>query len=245
MQQGLTLTDLRRERYVKVNDEYKAYSGGKKYAEESKIRIEVPIQAGVGQYTIDIKKQNITNKREISLDRNDIFVPNFVGCFLALQSTTKPSTEILMPYPAIADGTNPSVHAVGFTNKEIFALYNGRLTWLVDNGVAFQAYPTERFLKVPQTQGAFVLDSTDAAVNEQIQSEWSVLDACDVMIPKFTIAGTRDHQVTINFDAAGLTFPVTEGYTPVLVFYMDGLLVKGGCEFYDQKNPNGPAVGQW
>ena len=241
----MELSQLRRERFQKVNAEVQDYSKGAIYAEESKIRVETPIKDGVGQYVIDIKKSNITNQREVSLDRNDVFVPNFIGVFVALQSTTKPGTEILFPYPPINDGTLPSVHPVGFQNKDIYSLYNGKLVWTVDNGVLLGSYPTERFLKVPQTQGAFVLDSSDVAVNEFIGSEWDVLVASDLLMPRLTIAGTRDHKVTINFDAAGLTFPTTTGYTPVLVFYMDGILVKGGCEYFDGKNSNSKAIGSW
>ena len=239
------VADILRERFVAVNNEYQSYSGGKKYAEVSKIRIETPILDGVGQYEIDIKKQITSNKREVSLDRNDVFIPNSIAVFLSLQSETKPSKEVLMSYPALTADSDKSVHKVGFTNDDIFALYNGKLVWTVDNGVLMASYPTERFLKVPETQGLFLLDSTNAPVDQHILSEWDVLKASDILLPKLTIAGTRDHRVTINFDAAGLTFPVTAGYKPVLVFYMDGFLVKGGCEFYDQKNPNALAIGQW
>lgn len=241
----MNLTDLRRERFVAVNKEYQQYSNGAKYAEESKIRIETPLQNGVGQYVIDIKKQITGNKREVSLDRNDVFIPNFIGVFVALQSTTKPATEQLMSFPAINDGTAPSQYAAGFKSKDIFALYNGRLVWNIDNGVLLGSYPTERFLKVPETQGAFLLNSSDESVAEQILPEWDVLKSCDLVIPKLTVAGTRDHQITINFDAAGLSFDCTEGYKPVLVFYMDGFLVKGGCEYLENSNPNAKAIGMW
>jgi hypothetical protein len=68
-----------------------------------------------------------------------------------------------------------------------------------------------------------------------------------LVYPKYVIAGTRDHKISINFDAAGNTFPVTEGYTANLVLYMDGFLVKGGAEYEggSATNPFGQAVGQW
>ena len=241
----MNLTDFRRDRFIAVNNEYQQYSNGVKYAEESKIRIETPLQNGVGQYTIDIKKLNITNKREVSLDRNDVFIPNFMGLFLALQSNTAPAKEVLMSFPAIKEDGEPSHFEVGFKSKDIFSLYNGRLVWGVDNGVLLGSYPTERFLKVPETQGAFLLDQEGNSVSEQILPEWDILDACDLVIPKLTIAGTRDHQITVNFDAAGLKFDCTDGYTPVLVFYMDGFLVKGGCEYFEEHNPNAKAIGKW
>ena len=239
------IADIMRERFVLLNQEYASYSGGKVYPEHSKLRIEVPLVAGVGRYQFDIKKTNITNSREQALDRNDVFVPNFMGLFLSLQSTTKPATEVLRSFPAINDGANPSGYAAGFQNDDAEAIYNGKLVWLVDNGVLFNAYPTERFKRVPRTQSGFVLDSNDAAVVESVKPNWDIVSACDVVIPKLTIAGTRDHNITVNFDAQGLTFPVTTGFVPVLVLYMDGYLIKGGCEYYDGKNPNARAVGQW
>lgn len=241
----MNTADLIRERFAKINNEFAGSTDGKVYAEPSKIRIEVPLLAGVGRYEFDIKKTDIKNQREVSLNRNDLFVPNFMGLFLSLQNDTKPSAEILSSFPLINDGVNPSPYVAGFQNTDVEALYNGKLTWQIDNGILMQAYPTERFKKVPETQGAFVLDSNDQPLNEQIVPEWDVLDACDLIIPKLMIAGTRDHRISVNFDASGLTFPVTTGYTPVLVFYMDGFLIKGGCEFFNDANPEAKAIGRW
>lgn len=239
------IADIIRERFVKVNDEFQGYSDGKVYAEPSKIRIETPLLAGVGRYQFDIKKSDINNQREISLNRNDVFVPNFIGLFLAISDNSKPSAEVLASYPLINDGVNPSVYPAGFTSNDAEAVYNGKLTWLIDNGVLMSAYPTERFKKVPQTQGAFVLKSDDTDVNEGILPEWDVLSACDLIVPKLIVAGTRDHNISLNFDASGLSFAVTSGYTANLVFYMDGFLVKGGCEFFKDANPQAKAIGRW
>ena len=151
----------------------------------------------------------------------------------------------LEPYAPINDGVNPSIHPVGFLNEDINALYNGKLTWSIDNGVLFSAFPMERFRRVPETQGAFVLDSQDAPVLEGIESEWDIIKQCELLIPKITVCGTRDHRINVNFDAAGLQFASTTGTTPTLVFYMDGFLVKSGCEYFESKNPNARAVGSW
>ncbi len=241
----MDVVDLIRKRFESVNADYLEASNGKTYAEISKLRIEKTILAGVGRYEFNIKNTSISNAREKALDRNDVFIPNFLGLFVALQSTSNPETCILFPYVPVAPTSGSSVHEVGFTDAELNTLYNGTLNWTVDNGVMISAYPTERFKKVPQTQGLFVLDNTNTAVNENIQSEFDVLEGCDLLTPKLTIAGTRDHRITVNFDAAGLQFACTSGYTPTLVLYMDGFLVKGGCEFYDGQNPNAKAVGTW
>lgn len=237
--------DLIRERFATINSEAVNYSGGKIYAEPSKIRIEAQLKSGQGRYEFNIKKQDIDNSWEKSLDRNDIFVPNFMGLLIALRSTTNPMTEVLRSFPIVNDGVNPSAYPAGFTADDADAIYNGSLQWTIDNGVLFNAYPTENFKKVPETQPAFILDSTNAVVRQSIKSEWDIKSALELVIPKLILAGTRDHRVTVNFEASGLTFATTSGYTPYLVFYMDGFLIKGGCEFFDQSNPNAKAVGQW
>ena len=50
---------------------------------------------------------------------------------------------------------------------------------------------------------------------------------------RYAIAGNRDNFMTVNFDAATKSFPVTSGYTAELVLMMDGFLVKGGAQTYN------------
>lgn len=215
------------------------------HPEESKIRLEQEILAGKGQYIFDLKKQGLDNVVEHALERNDVMVPNRIGIFVALVDAN--GTEHLFPYIPVANGTDPSVHKAGFLTTELEALYNGFLAWNVDNTVMLSSYPMEKFKTVPKVQGAFVLNSSDEAVNEGIQSQWHIDKYMQLLIPRYTIAGTRDHKITINFPAAGKTFACTEGYTAKLVLMLDGFLVKGGCEYKggSGSNPFGDAVGQW
>ena len=113
------------------------------------------------------------------------------------------------------------------------------------------AYPTENFKKVPEEQGCVIYDG-EALVNMGIQPKFTIQDACELVIPRILIAGTRDIKFRLNFNAAGLAFPATTGgadgtsLQPVLVFYMDGFLMKNGCEKgigVDSKIQN--LVGTW
>lgn len=227
-------TDLERQRFEYINNLVSSYSGGKCYAEVSKIRIEETLIDGVGQYRFDIKKSDIKNNREVSLNRNDVFVPTCITVYVAVQDDDKPACEELFAYIPIAG--EGSIHPVGFLNGDANAIYNGKLQWQIQNGVLFSSYPTERFKYVPQTQGS---------ANKE-QSEFSTKETTDVAIPRIYVAGTMDHRITLNFDAQGLTFGCTEGHTPKLVFYMEGFLVVGGTEYYDGKNAFGqPVVGSW
>lgn len=237
---------IKKERFDKVFDIIKA--GGfadKVHPEEAKIRIEEQIKNGKSQYIFNIKKTDVDGVREQSLDRNDLFIPNEWSILLGLRSTTNPQLEKLYSFVPVNDGTNPSIHPVAFQSDSMEALYSGYLQWLVDNAVMLSTYPMEKFKKVPETQGAFLLNSSDEAVNEGIQTEWSLDSALELIIPRMTIAGTRDHKIAVNFDASGLQFPVTDGYEPYLVLMMDGFLIKGGCEYVNGRNPFGEVVGQW
>ncbi len=213
--------------------------------EPSKLRIEEDFKSGVGQYRFDIKKV-VSNLREKSLDRNDVFVPNFIGLFIGLRPTATPAAMQLFSFAPVNDGTNPSIFPAGFKKEDANALYNGQFTWTVDNIMVFSGYPTENFLKIPENQGKILLKaSDDSVVKTGNRPEWAIKEMSELMIPRIIVAGTRDHRISVNFDAAGLDFSVTDQYDPVLVLYMDGYLIKNGCEFVNGSNAFKSVVGEW
>lgn len=240
----MNTSDLLRQRFVALQNEF----GSIVTPEPSKIRIEVPLKEGVGQYRFDIKKI-VDNLREQSLDRNDVFVPNYIGIMFGFQNPDKPQTMSLYPYaPVVGDGL---VAQEGFVTKDANALYNGQLTLQIDNTMILNSYPTENFKKVPEEQGCVIYDGTELT-NMGIQPEFTIKDACELVIPRILIAGTRDIKFMVNFDGAGLQFDATYGtgedgvLTPVLVFYMDGFLLKNGCEKgIGVKDSVAPVVGNW
>lgn len=214
------------------------------HPEESKLRIEQPLVDGKSQYIFNLKEA-VSGPREVSLDRNDVFVPTQMGILLGLRNDANPQIEKLYSFVPVNDGSNPSVHPVGFENEHAESIYAGFVQWIIDNNVVISSYPTEKFKYIPETQGAFVLDSSDNAVNEGIQCEHDMEKMLPLLLERITVAGTRDHKITLNFNAAGLTFPVTDGWTPYVVLYMDGYLVKGGCQYIDGINAWNEAVGKW
>lgn len=233
-----------KDRFDKV---YRQLSGTKIYPESSKLRLSLPIKNGKGQYIFDIKNAVVDGVVEQHLDRNDVFIPNKWGVLIGLKHKTT-GVEQLYSWAPKNNGADPSVAPVGFVDDQIETLYSGFLAWNVDNQVMLSAYPMEKFKKVFRQQGAFVLDSGDTAVAEGIQPEWSIDKALELIIPRYTIAGTRDHKISVNFPASLLTFALNDSdYEANLVLYMDGFLVKGGCEYKGGNgvNPFGDAVGQW
>ena len=231
-----------KDRYDKVMDQL-ASTG--LYPSQSKIRLSLPIKDGKGQYIFNLKEGG-DGVSTFALDRNDVFIPAMIGVLVELVNDAT-GEKTLYSFVPQNDGTNPSVFPAGFVDGQLNKMYAGHIQWLLDNQVMMPAFPMENFHYVPETQGAFVLNSSDEAVQEGIQVERDIYDMLTLLYPKYTIAGTRDHKISVNFDAAGNTFAVTEGYTANLVLYMDGFLVKGGSEYKggSASNPFGAAVGQW
>lgn len=236
--------ELRNFRYRRLLETLQTSGRKDIHIEESKLRLESQILDGKSLYLFNPKKDP-AQAHETTLDRNDIFVPSSWGLFLGLRNDAKEQIEHLTSYVPVNDGTTPSVHKVAFKSDAAEAIYSGSLQWFVDNAVMISMYPTERFKKVPETQGLFLLNAEGEAVQEGIQSEWALDDMLQTIIPRLIIAGTRDHKIQVQFDAAGLTFPCTDGYTPYLCLYMDGFLIKGGCEYINGVNAFGDVAGQW
>ena len=229
-----------KERLNKLMDQL---AGTNMWPSQSKLRLSLPIKDGKGQYIFNLKEGG-DGLSTFSLSRNDVFIPNFIGVLIEFVNN-ETGVKKTYSFAPVNDGENPSIFQVGFLDDQIEKMYAGHLQWLLDNQVMMPAYPMENFHKVPETQGAFVLDSNDAAVQEGIQVERYLYDMLELVLPKYVIAGTHDHKITVNFDAAGNTFPCTDGWTANLVLYMDGMLVQGGCEYKGGVNPFEEAVGQW
>lgn len=239
---GMEHVTIIKDRLNKVMDQV---AGTGLWPEQSKLRLSQAIKDGKGQYIFNLKEGG-DGLSTFSLDRNDVFIPNYIGVLLELVNN-ETGVKKTFSFAPVNDGDNPSVFPVAFLDDQIEKIYSGHMQWLLDNQVMMAAYPMENFHYVPETQGAFVLNSSDAAIQEGIQVERDLYKMLSLVYPKYVIAGTRDHKISINFDAAGNTFACTDGYTANLVLYMDGFLVKGGSEYKGggASNPFGEAVGQW
>lgn len=222
------------------------------FVQRSKLRMELPIEDGIGQYIFDLKKESLGNGlTSFVLKRDDIVVPNAIGFLIAISHKVN-GTEVeeLYSFAPKNDGTNPSVFPVGFKTDSIENLYNGHAQWTVNSTLAWDSYPMEAFKKVFRQEGAFVLDSNDAAVRECIQPEHQIEKMLTPILAKYYIAGTQDHQITVNFPAAGLTFGLcddngdTTDYKAKLVFYADVFKIKNGTKILDVDLAKGGVLAQ-
>lgn len=226
--------------------------------QRSKIRMALPILPGIGQYIFDLKKESMANgMTDFVLKRDDIVVPNAIGVFINIYKMVG-NTKVgqLYSFAPKNDGVNPSVFPVGFKSDSIENLYNGHLSWTVGSTVAWDSYAMENFKKVFRQEGAFVLDSNDDAVQECIQPEFDIEKMMQIVLAKYYVAGTQDHEVTIDFPAAGLDFTLcdkngdTTDYKAELVLYYDVFKLKNGTKLINleslgasDKNPL--AVAAW
>ena len=215
------------------------------FPEEAKLRMQLPIKDGQGQYIFDLKKESLAdNVTTFVLQRNDVFVPSRIGVFIGMTHIASGVQTLYSFAPQKPQDAN-SVFEAGFETNDIERLYSGNLTCKLGTNIMLNQFPMENFKKVPRQQGAFVLNSDDEPVNELIQPEWDIEKAMHLLMPRYTLAGQRDILFAVNFDAATKSFPVTAGYSAELVLYLDGFLIKGGCEKIYGKNPFGEAPGNW
>lgn len=226
-------SEIRKKRFDQVWDLIKAKGLiSQIFPEEAKMRYSLPLKDGQGQYIFKLNRNaDADNLTTFAISENDVFVPSGIAVMIGL--TGADGVQHLYPYAPKNDGVNPSVYPFGFQNDNIESLWNGNLTFKQDTNIVLNQYPMERFKKVEEQQGAFVLDSNDAAVQEGIQPEWCIDKYLELLMARYAIAGNRDNYMTVNFDAATKQFPVTTGYTAQLVLIMDGFLVKGGAQTYN------------
>lgn len=225
--------DIRKKRFDQVWDLIVSKGLIKQiYPEEAKIRLSLPLKNGQGQYIFKLNRNGqVDNLTTFAITENDVFVPSGISVMIGL--TGGDGVQHLFPYAPKAPQGADSVYAYGFENDNIEALWNGNLTFKQDTNIVLNQFPMERFKVVPRQQGAFVLKSDDTAVQECIQPEWDIDKYLKLFMARYAIAGNRDNYMTVNFDAATKSFPVTSGYTAELVLIMDGFLVKGGAQTYN------------
>lgn len=211
-------------------------------AQESVIRVAVPLQDGVGTYDFNILEQIRRYQSDKTLNRNDLFIPYNIGILIGFEETNSDGSPKgkapLYSYAPKAGVQNP----VGFMTSDIESLYNGMLSITMGQTQVNKAFPMLNFKIVPETQPIPLYNGT-TLVDSGIQPEFTLSKSLYPLIPNYLFAGTEDIKVQVTFNAAGADFsvakaaaPTTEDstHTAFLYFYMTGVLVTNGAEI-----PNG------
>lgn len=232
-----------RARFDKVN----RYYGAQGLAPQlSLIRIEEDLVNGQGNYSFDLKKENISAV-EKNLKRNDLFVTLAIGVALRIEDELHPNISVPMfaPHKAIT-ATNAGVTDVvvpGFATDDINALYNGKLYIATGTTVNFADMPLALFLK---NKG---VDDLNYKINH-----FNFENDLKAMAEEIIFSGTQDHRIEVSFPtfaqsdySAAQTIDASGGGDPVigknfkskLVFLALGYRVVGGTlpEYRKIENP--------
>lgn len=207
-------------------------------AQESMIRVAVPLKNGKGIYDFNILESNTRRAIDKTLNRNDLFIPYGMGMFIAFEEVDaqgNPSGKApLYSYAPKAGVQNE----FGFIGRDIEALYNGELTISFGQTEVNRSFPMLNFKNVPETQPIGIYNGS-AFVDSGVQPEFSLDTALYQLVPNYYFAGTEAIKISAEFEATGSTFEVaaaatptqaTEDRVPFLYFYMSGVLVVNGAE---------------
>lgn len=207
-------------------------------AQESVIRVAVPLKDGKGLYDFNMLESNSRRfLSDITLNRNDLFIPYGMGMFVAFEEVDAAGNPLgkapLYPYAPKAGVQNE----YGFIGRDIEALYNGKLTISFGQTEVNKSFPMLQFKHVPETQPIGIYNGT-AFVDSGIQPEFKLDDALYQLVPNYYFAGTEAIKISAEFEATGSDFSIaaaatpteaTTERTPFLYFYMSGVLVVNGA----------------
>lgn len=201
--------------------------------EESILRVSQPLKNGNGRLSFDIKNGR-KNEMDVTLDRNDLFIPNGFMVGIAFEKTDSFGNPLgsapLHTYAPAAGSNTP----VGFKTRDIEALYNGLMTIKFGQTVVNSSFPMLNFKHVPAVQPELSGTGTLG-----MQAEFDMMDALYPLAPKYYIQGTEDIKIDINFNGVDADFTVCEAatptqasatYTPHVYLVMTGVLVKGAAD---------------
>lgn len=159
----------------------------------SDLRLEQPVVANSNQYLfpvmVNIASTNVANgsfNTEIRLNMQDIFLPMYVGVFLANPSSAVDTTFNLFTYiNQVAFPANP---------VQMNAIYNGNLNISVNNTQYIKGWMLRRHYMVPQTQQTAPFGAGSPG-NDQLNGPD---DGFYPMQPYVLISGNSNMQINVN-----------------------------------------------
>lgn len=174
MQPNIFSPDILRADYNRVKQIMAKFNPGTPFLITlANLRIEQVLAAGKNQYTFNLYEV-IDSQRplEIKLNRNDLFIPGYVGLTLAKYDSTvtggNGGNYLLKTFP----DPNYFVGTDGSGNEEHVALncvYNGKMTVKTDPVVRMRNLATSEFLYIPEKQEFITGTLSDQLKNEPAQ----------------------------------------------------------------------------
>lgn len=196
------------------------------------IRSENVISNTKNSYSFETRSDRLANitgrPLQKGVDNNDLFFVSDWGLYLDNRVTTSKSQVVLQTFPnsiAFAAATTGCAYA----QLDIF--YNSSIQFQVGSTVWYEAYDTQRFRYVPQTQQTAA--TTAAAGN---YSQASLKDTLVPIAPYAVLSGSASNIIQLNIPALPDTadMAVDTGTQPtgenVLTLYFNGFVIKNGAD---------------
>jgi hypothetical protein len=196
------------------------------------IRSENVISNTKNSYSFETRSDRLANitgrPLQKGVDNNDLFFVSDWGLYLDNRVTTSKSQVVLQTFPnsiAFAAATT------GCTYAQLDIFYNSSIQFQVGSTVWYEAYDTQRFRYVPQTQQTAA--TTAAAGN---YSQASLKDTLVPIAPYAVLSGSASNIIQLNIPALPDTadMAVDTGTQPtgenVLTLYFNGFVIKNGAD---------------
>ena len=171
------------------------FSVGQAVLSQSYIRSEVALSATTTSYHIpvlvnDTQTSASAFNTENRLQLQDAFVVSSIGIFVAAPASATDTEFKLLSY------NNAVVFAGAGEASALLSLYNGNLSWVVNNRQIIPSWDIYRHYWVPQTQ-----EDTQGGGNtgiDQFDSEAGYYP----MEPNAVLVGSKNNQISINLPSA-------------------------------------------
>jgi len=196
------------------------------------IRSENVISNTKNSYSFETRSDRLANitgrPLQKGVDNNDLFFVSDWGLYLDNRVTTSKSQVVLQTFPnsiAFAAATT------GCTYAQLDIFYNSSIQFQVGSTVWYEAYDTQRFRYVPQTQQTAA--TTAAAGN---YSQASLKDTLVPIAPYAVLSGSASNIIQLNIpalpDTADMAVDTGTQATGenVLTLYFNGFVIKNGAD---------------
>lgn len=197
------------------------------------MRSEQVISNTKNQYSFETRA-DILSKADRPLnkgvDNNDLFFVSDWGLFIDNRLTTSKSEVTLQTYP---NSTAFAAATTGCSYNQLEIFFNSVIQFQVGSTVWYQAYDTQRFRYVPQTQQTSATLGSAAAGN---YSQTQFKDTLVPIAPYAVISGSAQNTIQLSVpslpNTADMAVDTTVQATGenVLTLYFNGFVIKNGAD---------------
>ena len=190
---------------------------GRAVLSQSYLRLEAPLTTTQAQYTFDILVNENTNPNystQAKLSLQDVFLASSIGVFMYVPH----SSAVNEPAGRLYSYPDPATAAIGTSSEDSYGLYNGYLSYTVNQRTIVTGWDLTRHLDVPITQTG----TTPAGSGSIINSINYANGGFFAVEPNLYISGSKKNILQITLPAALATVKANSR----VVVIMRGLLAQ-------------------